>query len=100
MRHSGSDNGRLCLHGRQAKRQAAGKAAGQAGKAAGGRQQRGRREAGKTGGFCNTFGRQNASKTNAHPMRTRVYPVILCFYTVIPEPKKILPPLRILEKKF
>ena len=54
---------------------------------------------GQNGRVCNTFGMQNAPKTDTNPMRTRVYPVILCFYTVIPEPKKTLPPLRILKKK-
>lgn len=127
MRHSGSDNGRLCLHGRQEKlqgygrrqaitggdirqhgRQAAGfQAVGKAGKWQGSaagepiRQAAARQEmAPNTGGFCNTFGAQNATKTETLSMRTRVNPVILYVHTVILEPKKTLPLLRIFKKKF
>lgn len=58
------------------------------------------RGAGKTGGFCTTFGKQNAPKTDTRRMRTRVYPVILDGHPVILGPKKSLSQLRILKKKF
>lgn len=54
---------------------------------------------GKTGGFCNTFRKQNDTQTDTLPVRTRVYPVILYARTVILRPKKTIPLLRILEKK-
>jgi hypothetical protein len=65
-----------------------------------GRQAAAMRGAGKTGGFCNAFGRQNAPQTDTRKVSTRVNPVILYARTVIPRPKKSKRQLRISEKKF
>lgn len=85
---------------RQAARfQAAGRA-GDSGRAARqAKRQRGRREAGKTGKFCNTFAHKNGLQTDTRPVRTRVYPVILYARPVILGPKKPISHLRILKKK-
>jgi len=54
---------------------------------------------GKTGGFCNAFGKQNGIQTDTDPVRTRVNPVILYARTVILGPEKSKGQLRISEKK-
>jgi hypothetical protein len=54
----------------------------------------------KTGGFCTTFGKQNAPQTDTRKVSTRVNPVILYARTVILGPKKSISQLRISEKKF
>jgi hypothetical protein len=89
-RQAGHENGR--------------QAAGDNGRQQGFKRQRGRqaaamRGAGKTGGFCNAFGRQNAPQTDTRKVSTRVNPVILYARTVILGPKKSKGQLRISEKK-
>jgi hypothetical protein len=54
---------------------------------------------GKTGGFCSTYAKQTAPKTDTRAMRTRVNPVILYKRTVILGPEKSKSHLRISEKK-
>ena len=55
---------------------------------------------GKTGGFCNTYAKQTAPKTDTRAMRTRVNPVILYERTVILEPENRKSDVRISERKF